>query len=99
MTPIHERIHQAIVEAQERRSRLPGHGWVVPEQVAALGEANAILAEHELPELDMATIARLEIKAPGHDDYTRKFSLSVSEHVEQIINDAANGMRENHHGT
>jgi hypothetical protein len=65
MTPIHERIHQAIVEAQERRSRLPGHGWVVPEQVAALGEANAILAEHELPELDMATIARLEIKAPG----------------------------------
>ena len=56
--------------------------------------ANSLLAERNLPPLDMKDVYRVEGTAAGHVDYTRKFALYVAELVRDKFDCTVRGGKE-----
>jgi hypothetical protein len=77
------RIRDAILselgEQQRRRADYPDCAWIDAEIDVMHRAVNRRRSERGLPDLDRATVVRVEQWACGHSDYSSKFALYCAE--------------------
>lgn len=85
---MYTRFHDALIRAQQerldRQDIVNGEvEWVTYERTVMLNAVNEARAERGYQPIDIAAIERVENKAAGHFDYTKKWALYCTELVHQ----------------